>query len=185
MFRLSTRGLILAGATLAVALVALPASNAETSFDGDWSISFVTKSGPCLQSYSGTGQIINRVIYFTGTGSFSGRVAPSGSVSMRFSVGPGHAVGVGELSSDSGRGTWHADVMEVGACSGVLERAARLNAPAQFTVAANKNPRARALGFCLPSLREARSEAVIDAAAEQVGVERYVLRGARRRRCRS
>ena len=72
MFRLSTRGLILAGATLAVALVASPASNAETSFDGEWSINFVTKSGPCLQSYSGVGQIVNRVIYFTGSGSFSG-----------------------------------------------------------------------------------------------------------------
>jgi hypothetical protein len=119
MFRLSTRGLILAGATLAVALVASPASNAETGFDGDWSINFVTKSGPCLQSYSGMGQIVNRVIYFTGTGSFSGMVAPSGTVSMRFAVGPSRAVGVGELSSASGRGTWHADVTEVGICSGV------------------------------------------------------------------
>jgi hypothetical protein len=119
MFRLSTRGLILAGASLAAALVASPASKAETSFDGDWSIYFVTKSGPCLQSYSGIGQIVNRVIHFSGTGSFSGMVAPSGTVNMQFTVGPGHAVGVGELSSDSGRGTWRADVIEVGACSGV------------------------------------------------------------------
>jgi len=119
MFRRSTRGLILAGACLASAIVAVPASNAETSFDGAWSISFVTKSGPCLQSYSGMGQIINRVIYFTGTGSFSGSVAPGGSVNMQFTVGPSHAVGIGELSSDSGRGTWRADVVEVGMCSGV------------------------------------------------------------------
>jgi hypothetical protein len=119
MFRCSTRGLILAGATLALALVASPASNAETNFDGAWNINFVTRSGPCLQSYSGIGQIMNRVIYFTGTGSFSGSVAPSGLVSMQFSVGPSRAVGVGELSSDSGRGTWHADVTEVGICSGV------------------------------------------------------------------
>jgi hypothetical protein len=119
MFRLSTRGLILAGACLASAIVAVPTSNAETSFDGAWSISFVTKSGPCLQSYSGMGQIINRVIYFTGTGSFSGSVAPSGSVNMQFTVGPSRAVGIGELSSDSGRGTWRADVVEVGMCSGV------------------------------------------------------------------
>src|ERR1700691_1020854 len=118
MFRLSTRGLFLAGATLAVALVASPASKAESSFDGDWSISFVTTSGPCLQSYSGAGQIVNRVIYFSGSGSFSGRVAPTGSVSMRFTVGPSQAVGVGELSSDSGRGTWSADVIQMGACSG-------------------------------------------------------------------
>ena len=119
MFRRSTRGLILASACLAFAIVAAPMSNAETSFDGAWSISFVTKSGPCLQSYSGMGQIINRVIYFTGTGSFSGSVAPSGSVNMQFTVGPSHAVGVGELSSDTGRGTWRADVVEVGMCSGV------------------------------------------------------------------
>jgi hypothetical protein len=119
MFRLSTRGLILAGVCLAMALVASPASNAEPSFDGAWSISFVTKSGPCQQSYMGIGQIINRVIYFAGTGAFSGSVAPSGSVNMQFSVGPSRAIGTGELSSDSGRGTWHADVTEVGICSGV------------------------------------------------------------------
>lgn len=119
MFRLSTRRLILAGACLASTIVAVPTSNAETSFDGDWSIYFVTKSGPCLQSYSGTGQIINRVIYFTGTGTISGSVAPSGSVSMRFTVGPSHAVGIGELSNDSGRGTWHANLVEIGTCSGV------------------------------------------------------------------
>ena len=119
MFRYSARGLILAGATLAAMLVVAPASNADTSFDGDWNISFVTKSGPCHQSYSGLGQIIDRVIYFTGTGSFSGSVAPSGLVSMQFSVGPSRAVGVGELSSDTGRGTWHADVTQVGICSGV------------------------------------------------------------------
>ena len=151
MFRLSARGLILAGATLAATLVVVPASNAETSFDGDWSINFVTKSGPCLQSYSGTGQIIDRVIYFTGAGSFSGSVAPSGTVSMRFSVGPSHAVGIGELSSDSGRGTWHADVMEIGTCSGVWSAQREVKrAGLQFQLAANKNPRARALGFCLP-----------------------------------
>jgi hypothetical protein len=119
MFRCSIRGLILVGATLAATLVVVPASNAENSFDGDWSISFVTKSGPCQQSYSGMGRVIDHVIYFTGGGAFSGSVAPSGSVNMRFSVGPSHAVGVGELSSDSGKGTWHADVTEVGICSGV------------------------------------------------------------------
>jgi len=119
MFSVFTRGLILAGACLASAIVAVPASNAEPSFDGAWSISFVTKSGPCLQSYSGMGQIINRVIYFTGTGNFSGSVAPSGSVNMQFTVGPSHAIGTGELSSDTGRGTWRADVVEVGMCSGV------------------------------------------------------------------
>jgi hypothetical protein len=119
MFRYSARGLILAGATLAAMLVVAPASNAETSFDGDWNISFVTKSGPCQQSYMGLGRVIDHVIYFTGAGAFSGSVAPSGTVSMRFSVGPSHAVGVGELSSDSGKGTWHADVTEIGICSGV------------------------------------------------------------------
>jgi len=119
MFRPSTRKLILAGATLAAMVVAMPASNADTSFDGAWSISFITKSGPCLQSYSGTGQIINRVIHFSGSGSFSGSVAPSGSVSMRFSMGPSRAVGTGELGSDYGVGTWSADVIEVGACSGI------------------------------------------------------------------
>ncbi len=119
MFRPSTRKLILAGATLTAMVVAMPASNADTSFDGDWNISFFTKSGPCLGSYSGSGQIINHVIYFSGSGEFSGSVAPSGSVSMRFSMGPSHAVGTGELGSDSGRGTWRADVVQVGACSGV------------------------------------------------------------------
>jgi hypothetical protein len=119
MFRPSTRKLILAGATLAAMVVAMPTSNADTSFDGEWSISFFTKSGPCSESYSGSGQIINHVIYFTGSGEFSGSVAPSGSVNMRFSMGPSRAIGTGELSAESGRGTWHADVVQVGMCSGV------------------------------------------------------------------
>ena len=120
MFRPSTRKLILAGATLAGMVVAMPASNADDSFDGAWSISFITKSGPCLQSYAGTGQIVNHVIHFGGSGgSFSGSVAPSGTVSMRFSMGPSHAVGTGALSSDYGSGTWSADVVEMGACFGV------------------------------------------------------------------
>jgi hypothetical protein len=119
MFRPSTRKLILAGATLAGMVVAMPASNADPSFDGDWSISFITESGPCLQSYSGTGQIINRVIHFGGAGSFSGSVAPTGSVSMRFSMGPSRATGTGALGSDTGSGTWRAEVVEIGACSGI------------------------------------------------------------------
>jgi hypothetical protein len=119
MFRPSTRKLILAGATLTAMVVAMPASNADTSFDGEWNISFITKSGPCLQSYAGTGQIVNHVIHFSGSGSFSGSVAPSGSVSMRFSMGPSRAVGTGELGGDSGNGTWRADVIEIGACSGI------------------------------------------------------------------
>jgi hypothetical protein len=119
MFRPSTRKLILAGATLTAMVVAMPASNADPSFDGQWSISFITQSGPCLQSYAGTGQIVNHVIHFGGSGSFSGSVAPTGSVSMRFSMGPSHAVGTGALGSDSGSGTWRADVIEIGACSGI------------------------------------------------------------------
>jgi hypothetical protein len=100
-------------------VVAMPASNADSNFDGNWSISFITQSGPCLQTYSGSGQIVDRVIHFRGSGSFSGSVAPSGSVSMRFSVGPSHAVGTGALGSDTGNGTWSADLVEVGACSGI------------------------------------------------------------------
>jgi hypothetical protein len=43
----------------------------------------------------------------------------SSKVPLFVSVGPSRAVEVGELSSDSGRGTWHADVREIGICSGV------------------------------------------------------------------
>ena len=117
MFHLFTRGLILAGVGLAPVLVAAPASNAETSFDGAWNINLFTKSGPCQESYSSTGQIIDRVIYLGGA--LSGSVAPSGSVNVRILVGPSYAVGVGALSSDSGEGTWHADVTQIGICSGV------------------------------------------------------------------
>jgi hypothetical protein len=117
MFGLFTRGLILAGVGLVPVLVAAPASNAETSFDGAWNINLITKSGPCLESYSGAGQIIDRVIYFGGA--VSGSIAPTGSVNVRILVGPTYAIGVGALSSDSGKGTWHADVTQIGICSGV------------------------------------------------------------------
>jgi hypothetical protein len=114
-----TRALVLAAALAGSVSALVPTASAATKFDGPWSVMIVTRAGPCDPSYRFGGQIINGIIYYTGGGpvSLTGRVTPSGAISVTVSSGANHAVGTGRLSVNSGGGTWRGQGPN-GACSG-------------------------------------------------------------------
>jgi hypothetical protein len=115
-----TRAFILASTCIASALAAVPSANAEGKFDGTWTIELVTKTGPCDQSYLGDVQVIDRVLHLASasSGTFSGRVTPSGAVTLTSTMGGGNGVGSGRVSGSSGSGSWRAE-MQNEVCSGV------------------------------------------------------------------
>src|SRR5215472_10618242 len=104
----------------AVTMFAAGTSAFAASFDGPWSVTVVTRSGPCDPSYRYGVTISRGVVYYAGGGpvSLTGRVTPSGAVTVRVSSGPQYAVGSGHLSRSSGRGSWRGQGAG-GSCSGV------------------------------------------------------------------
>jgi hypothetical protein len=111
-----TRPTILATACAASMVTLIANANAQNKFDGTWSVVLATNSGPCEQTYSGRVQIINGVVHFSG-GGLSGRVTERGAVSVTASMGEGWGVGSGQLSTNSGHGTWRSQV-NYRTCSG-------------------------------------------------------------------
>ncbi len=103
----------------AVGVVSAAPSAYAASFDGPWSVVVVTKQGPCDPTYRYGITISNGVVYYAGGGavSLTGRVAPSGAVSVRVASGPQYALGTGRLSRSSGGGSWRGQGAS-GACSG-------------------------------------------------------------------
>jgi len=103
----------------AVAMSAGPSAQAA-SYDGQWSVIVMTKSGACDQAYRYGVTIVNGVVYYAGGGpvSLTGRVAPSGAVTVRVSSGPQYAVGTGRLARSTGQGSWRGQGPN-GACAGV------------------------------------------------------------------
>lgn len=77
-------------------------------YDGDWSVLIVTDQGGCDRAYRYAVRIVDGRILFRGTEDIrlSGRVSPSGQVQVRVSRGSQAARGTGQLSEDSGSGTW-------------------------------------------------------------------------------
>jgi hypothetical protein len=104
----------------AVAMSAGGPSARAASFDGRWSVLVVTRSGACDQAYRYGVTIVNGVVYYAGGGpvSLTGRVAPSGNVTVRVSSGPQYAVGTGRLSRSTGQGSWRGQGPN-GSCAGV------------------------------------------------------------------
>jgi hypothetical protein len=90
------------------------------SFDGPWSVLVVTRNGPCDQAYRYGVTIIRGVVYYAGGGpvSLTGRVSPSGGVTVRVSSGPQYAIGTGRLSRSTGSGSWRGQGPS-GVCTGV------------------------------------------------------------------
>ena len=104
----------------AVTMFAAGTSALAASFDGPWSVTVVTRSGPCDPSYRYGVTISRGVVYYAGGGpvSLTGRVSPSGSVTVRVSSGPQYAVGSGRLSRSTGGGSWRGQGPN-GGCAGV------------------------------------------------------------------
>lgn len=91
---------------------------AGSKFDGAWSLVVMTRTGPCDAAYRFSGQIVNGVILYSGSGlDFTGRVRPSGSALLRVSSGSNYAVAHGRLTVRSGSGTWRGQTPN-GYCTG-------------------------------------------------------------------
>jgi hypothetical protein len=104
----------------AVAMSCAGPSAYAASFDGRWSVLVMTRSGSCDQAYRYGVTIVSGVVYYAGGGpvSLTGRVSPSGNVTVRVSSGPQYAVGSGRLSASKGGGSWRGQGPN-GSCAGV------------------------------------------------------------------
>jgi len=103
-----------------LAASAVPASApaaAKSSFDGTWSVLIVTEKGTCDRAYRYPVKIDNGTVGYAGDASFtvSGRVQPTGDVTVRVARGNQSANGSGRLSPTGGTGMWTA---ATGECSG-------------------------------------------------------------------
>jgi hypothetical protein len=98
--------LALAAAVLAFAPVC--AAEAQTRFDGQWSVEIVTERGDCDRAYRYAVQIRNGRVRYAGGGDFSvsGRVDRGGAVSVGIRRGRDGADARGRLSARTGAGTW-------------------------------------------------------------------------------
>jgi hypothetical protein len=107
-------------AVLAASAVGFVPRAPAASFEGPWSVVVVTRSGACDPSTRFGILIRDGVVYYMGSGavSVSGRVAPSGKVSVSVSSGGQSAHGSGRLANGSGSGTWRGGGTN-GTCAGV------------------------------------------------------------------
>ena len=101
----------------ATAYATLPAQ-AKTNYDGIWSVVIVTEKGTCDRSYRYPVKITDGSVGYAGEASFnvSGRVNPSGAVTVTVSRGKHSASGSGKLSGQAGAGSWSG-----GECSGTWQ----------------------------------------------------------------
>lgn len=122
MTRLSTAIRATAPALSALAILAatVPASApayARSNFDGQWSVLIVTQKGTCDRAYRYPVKISNGSVGYAGESSFTvtGKVAPTGAVTVTVARGDKSANGIGRMSSTDGAGVWTAGS---GECSG-------------------------------------------------------------------
>jgi hypothetical protein len=99
----------------AAAVVAATTSHALPSYDGLWSVSIVTEQGDCDRGYRYPVRISNGALTNAGGDPFtiSGKVVPTGAITVTVSAAGKSATGTGRLSGDIGEGSWAG-----GACSG-------------------------------------------------------------------
>jgi hypothetical protein len=110
---------VLASACIISTGAVVSRANAEGKFDGTWSAVLYTTSGACAPSISSVVRIENGIVYVVGVSptTFSGRVSPTGVVSVTASMGGIYGVANGRLASQSGGGVWRAQ-MQNAPCSG-------------------------------------------------------------------
>jgi hypothetical protein len=103
------------------ALVVASATFATTTgfalprYDGLWSVSIVTEKGACDRGYRYPIRISNGLLANAGDAGFTitGKVAPTGAITVTVSHGSSSATGSGRLAGDIGEGLWTG-----GECSG-------------------------------------------------------------------
>jgi len=104
--------LLVASATLAAAATS---NAAAPRYDGEWSVSIVTEKGDCDRGYRYPIRISHGLLANGGSDPFtiSGKVAPSGAITVTVSHGDKSVIGSGRLAGNSGGGLWQG-----GSCSG-------------------------------------------------------------------
>lgn len=107
--------LVAASAFAACVTFASPTNASAPHYDGVWSVLIVTEKGDCDRGYRYPLRIANGVVRNGGETAFdiSGRVAQTGAITVTVSHGDKSATGAGQLSGNSGQGSWRG-----GACSG-------------------------------------------------------------------
>jgi len=108
--------LVAASATFAASAgFAATSSSTLPRYDGVWSVSIVTEKGTCDRGYRYPIRIENGVLANAGDAAFTitGKVAPTGSITVTVSHGSSSASGSGRLAGSIGEGSWRG-----GECSG-------------------------------------------------------------------
>jgi hypothetical protein len=101
----------------ASAVPAVPAPAGNPNFDGAWSVLIVTEKGSCDRAYRYPIKIANGTVDYAGNASFTvtGKVQPTGAVTVTVARGKQSANGTGHLSLSDGTGHWQT---AGGECSG-------------------------------------------------------------------
>jgi hypothetical protein len=90
----------------ACACLVAAAAEARSPYDGQWDITFVTRSGDCNPVYTYSVRIENGVISSPAVQTFRGNVTNTGIVHAAVAVQEKRASGSGKLMGVVGRGTW-------------------------------------------------------------------------------
>lgn len=108
-------GSLYALVTASAGLAVTAAHAASPRYDGVWSVSIITEKGDCDRGYRYPVRISHGVLINGGSDPFtiSGRVLPSGAITVTLSAGQKSATGSGRLAGNSGQGFWTG-----GSCSG-------------------------------------------------------------------
>ncbi len=116
--RLITALIIMSG--LAIPAHAQRGGQGPGKFDGRWSVLVITEKGPCDQAYRWNIGVAGGHItdLEDNVASASGRIEPSGRVSVRLVRGSDVLTAVGAIRQEAGRGTWQSPSRQ---CSGRWE----------------------------------------------------------------
>ena len=99
----------------AAAILASSSGFAIPSYDGLWIVSIITEKGTCDPGYRYPVRITNGELVNGGSDPFTitGKVMPTGAVTVTVSAGGNSASGSGRLAGNAGTGSWSG-----GECSG-------------------------------------------------------------------
>jgi hypothetical protein len=115
MIRPFARTFILTASLISSAAITAPNASAATQFDGWWRAVGMPTTGICTDTIRLEGPILNGIMGDSNVA--SGRVAPSGAVTLTATAGQFHGTALGRLSGNFGRGTWRIQGPNVN-CSG-------------------------------------------------------------------
>jgi len=108
-FQAFAHAFALAAAVASAMLFAGPGASARVAdFDGNWSVLVITESGTCDAAYRYGVSVENGAVRYRGESGIDvqGTVDDRGNVRVTIGRGDQRADGTGQLTADSGNGTW-------------------------------------------------------------------------------